>query len=163
MKFFAPLVFFLASAASCAAAENAWQHAMEEGGDAFVMQQASSVTIKDETAKTDVTPQLELLCSPTEPTVTVRINWQRFISSFSTEAGFKVDGGKFTWLKLKVDSSEKVTYSSAAADSQKLVELLSSGNELIVDISPYSEAPVQAYFDVSDFATELSKLSANCQ
>jgi len=132
-------------------------------GEVFVLRQASSTTIKDEYAKDDVTPEIELYCSINEPNVMARVNWNRFISSFSTEAGFKVDDGKFNWIKLKVDASEQVTFSSSATDSQRLIGLLSVGDNLVVDISPYSEAPVQAFFDISNFAAELAKLSANCQ
>jgi len=167
MKLAALLSVFLATTAVSGETEKKWLHQTAEDdasyGDVYVMRQNSSVTIKDENATNDVTPQLEFRCSDGDPAVTARIDWQRFISSFSTEAGFKVDGGKFTWLKWKVDSSEKVTLSPSAADSQRLIDLLSDGKELLVDISPYSEAPVQAYFDVSNFSAELSILVANCQ
>jgi len=66
-------------------------------------------------------------------------------------------------LKWKVDSSEKITISPSAADSQRLMDLLGNGKELLVDISPYSAAPVQAYFDISTLSTELSSLTVNCQ
>ncbi len=167
MKFVTLLVLLLSSTAYCEAAEVVWHHAMMDdpisNSDVYVLRQASTTTIKDANAKDDVTPEFELYCSLNDPNVMARVNWNRFISSFSTEAGFKVDDGKFNWLKLKVDASEQVTYSSSATDSQRLIELLSAGDSLVIDISPYSEAPVQAFFDISNFAAELAKLSAKCQ
>ncbi len=166
MKFAALLTLFLATVSLSQESTTQWRHETVDGtgsAEVFVLRQNSSATIRDESAKNDVTPQLEFRCSPGNPVVTARIDWRRFISSFSTEAGFKVDAGKFTWMKWKVDSSEKVTISPSAADSQRLVDLLSNGKELLVDISPYSEAPVQAYFDISTFSAALSTLTANCQ
>lgn len=130
---------------------------------AVVLQQDSATTIKDESASNDVTPVLEFRCTPGDAAITARIDWRRFISSFSTEAGFKVDGGRFTWLKWKVDSSEKVTLSPSAADSQKLIDMLVNGNELLVEISPYSEAPVTAQYDLAGLAEALDALRSKCQ
>jgi len=167
MKLVVLLTLFLASVSFSDETANKWRHETADDAanytEVFVLRQNSSATIKDASAKNDVTPQLEFRCSSGDPTVTARIDWQRFISSFSTEAGFKVDGGKFTWLKWKVDSSEKITISPSAADSQRLMDLLGNGKELLVDISPYSAAPVQAYFDISTLSTELSSLTVNCQ
>jgi type VI secretion system protein VasI len=128
-----------------------------------VLQQDSATTIKDEYASNDVTPVLEFRCTPGDATITARIDWQRFISSFSTEAGFKVDGGRFTWLKWKVDPSEKVTMSPSPADSQKLIDLLVGGSELLVEISPYSEGPVTASYDLAGLADALDDLRSQCQ
>ncbi len=128
-----------------------------------VLQQDSATTIKDESASNDVTPVLEFRCTPGDATITARIDWRRFISSFSTEAGFKVDGGRFSWLKWKVDSSEKVTLSPSAADSQKLIDMLLNGSELLVEISPYSEGPVTAQFDLAGLAAALDELGSQCQ
>ena len=102
-------------------AEDAWLH---ESGDDEVLYQDGGNTIKDEYATKDVTPRLEFRCTPGDAAVIARIDWQRFISSFSTEVGFKVDDGKFTWLKWKVDGSEKITYSPSPDDTQKLVDVL---------------------------------------
>ncbi|MGI9263130.1 MAG: hypothetical protein ACR2QR_13885 [Woeseiaceae bacterium] len=128
-----------------------------------VLQQDSATTIKDEYASNDVIPVLEFRCTPGDGTITARIDWQRFISSFSTEAGFKVDGGRFTWLKWKVDPSEKVTVSPSAADSQELIDLLVDGSELLVEISPYSEGPVTARYDLAGLADALDDLRNQCQ
>jgi invasion associated locus B (IalB) protein len=154
-------------AAETAGAENRW--ILETGQDpstfetVAVLRQDSATTIKDERATRDVTPSLEFRCKPGDPSVIASIDWRRFISSFSTEAGFKVDGGRFTWLKWKVDRTEKRTSSPSAADSQKLIELLKSGHELLVEISPYSEGPVTTQFDLTGFAEAIDKLSASCR
>ena len=127
------------------------------------LQQESANTIKDEYATKDVTPQLAFRCAPGNPEVTVRIDWQRFISSFNTEVGFKVDGGKTLWLKWGVDQSNKITASKSAADSQSLIERLNGSSELLVEVSPYSEPPVTVQFDLAGFSQALEALQAECQ
>ena len=131
-------------------------------GSVVVLQQGSAKTIRDESATGEVIPRLELFCTPGDAAVTARIDWQRFISSFSTEVGFKVDGGKFTWLKWKIDPSEQVTISPSAEDSQKLVQLLTGGSQLLVEVSPYSQGPETAEFDLSGFADSLESLINAC-
>jgi len=155
---------------ACSAAQSQdekWRSQMMDDPTGYasvaVLQQDSATTIKDEYAKNNVTPVLEFRCTPGDATVTARIDWQRFISSFSTEAGFKVDGGRFTWLKWKVDPSEKVTLSPSPADSQKLIDLLVGGSELLVEISPYSEGPVTARYDLAGLADALDDLRSQCQ
>ena len=132
-------------------------------GSAIVLRQGSSKTIKDASAANDVTPSLEFHCTPGDAAVTARIDWQRFISSFSTEVGFKVDGGRFTWLKWKLDSSEQVTISPSEADSRKLIDLLKSGEHLLVEVSPYSQGPETAEFDLAGFSDSLERLAGECQ
>lgn len=132
-------------------------------GSIAVLHQDSSKTIKDEAATDDVTPRLEFHCTPGDAAVTVRIDWMRFISSFSTEVGFKVDGGRFTWLKWKLDPSEQVTLSPSAADSQKLIDALQAGSELLVEVSPYSQGPETAEFDLTSFSDSLNALIDECQ
>jgi hypothetical protein len=132
-------------------------------GSIVALQQDSAKTIKDDSAANDVIPRLEFRCSPGDTAVTARIDWQRFISSFSTEVGFKIDGGRFTWLKWKVDSSEQVTISPSAEDSQKLLEVLKSGTRLLVEISPYSQGPVTAEYDVTGFSDALESLRGECR
>jgi len=147
--------------------ESAWKLETFEdssgNGPVVALSQASANTIKDESTTNDVTPRLEFRCSPGEPGVVARIDWRRFISSFSTEVGFKVDGGRFTWLKWKVDSSENVTLSPSADDSQKLIALLKNGSELLVEVSPYSQGPETAQFDLSGFSAEIESLTSSCQ
>ena len=126
------------------------------------LQQDSLTTIKDEYAKQDLSPQILFRCTPGNPAITARIDWQRFISSFSTELGFKVDGGKFTWLKWKVDQSNKITLSPSADDSQKLIDLALSGNELLVEVTPYSGSPVTVEYDLVEFSAALAELRESC-
>lgn len=141
-------------------AETPW---VFDDSDAVAMYQDGGNTIRDETATVDVTPRLEFRCEPMDQSITARIDWQRFISAFSTEVGFKVDGGKFTWLKWKVDSSEKVTLSPSAADTQKLIGAIGEGSELLVDVTPYSEGPVTVTFDAAGLGAALDQLRNNCQ
>jgi len=127
------------------------------------LQQESLTTVKDEYAKQDLNPQLQFRCTPGKPVITARIDWQRFISSFSTELGFKVDGRKFTWLKWKVDQSNKVTFSPSAEDSQKLIDLALNGNKLLVEVTPYSGSPVTVEYDLAGFSAALAKLKDSCR
>ncbi len=126
------------------------------------LQQDSLTTIKDEYAKQDLSPQLQFRCTPGDPAITARIDWQRFISSFSTELGFKVDGGKFTWLKWKVDQSNKITLSPSADDSQKLIDLALGGEKLLVEVTPYSGSPVTVEYDLVEFSAALVELRESC-
>ena len=126
------------------------------------LQQDSLTTIKDEYAKQDLSPQLQFRCTPGDPAITARIDWQRFISSFSTELGFKVDGGKFTWLKWKVDQSNKITLSPSADDSQKLIDLALGGEKLLVEVTPYSGSPVTVEYGLVEFSAALVELRESC-
>jgi len=132
-------------------------------GSVVALHQDSSKTIKDEAASGDVTPRLEFRCTPGNVTVTARMDWKRFISSFSTEVGFKVDGGRFTWLKWKMDQSEHVTLSPSVADSQQLIDTLKAGNELLVEVSPYSQGPETAAFHLNGLSAALDALVGECQ
>lgn len=124
------------------------------------LSQRSATAIKDESAKNDVTPVFSFRC---DPPVNARIDWHRFISSFNTEVGFKVDDGKFTWLKMKVDDSEQVTYSASSDDTLQLVELFSTGRKLTIEVTPYAGAPVTAEFDLTGFESVFGVLQANCR
>ena len=146
-------------------ASDTWQmHEVEDGYSvAIAMRQDSAVAVPDENPANEVTPQLEFRCTPGSNDIIARIDWHRFISSFSTEAGFKVDDGRFTWLKWKVDSSESVTISPNGGDSQKLIEMISSGSTLHVEITPYSASPITAEYDISGFAAALDALRGKCE
>jgi hypothetical protein len=126
------------------------------------LQQGSADTIKDEYATKDVVPQLMLRCAPGDPTITARIDWQRFISSFNTEVGFKVDDGKTLWLKWGVDRSNKITLSPSADDSRNLIEHLKEGKSLQVEVAPYSEPPVTIDYDLTGLAKGLNALLKEC-
>ena len=162
-----PVLLILLPAFTQADADPKWNSATVDDpsgyGSVVTMRQDSSKTIKDESAANDVTPVLEFRCTPGDATITARIDWQRFISSFSTEVGFKVDGGRFTWLKWKLDQSEQVTFSPSTADSQKLIAVLKAGSELLVEVSPYSQGPETAEFDLADLSDALDSLMADCQ
>ena len=151
------LLFSTCLWASCAMAE--WAH---ESGEVETIASDAGNTIKDEYARHDVTPRMEFRCE-SSGSLTARIDWQRFISSFSTEVGFKVDDGKFMWLKWKVDSSEKVTLSPSADDTKRLTEAMSGGTTLTVDVSPYSEGPVVVTFDLDGFGAALDTLTSACR
>lgn len=129
---------------------------------AIALHQDSSTPIKDESRTNDVIPRLSFQCVPGSPEITARIDWGRFISSFNTELGFKVDDGKRLWLKWGVDRSEKITISRSADDTQKLLAALADGGNLNVEISPYSEGPVTAQFGLGDLAAGLAGLQMSC-
>jgi hypothetical protein len=166
-------IFFLLAvlptfaSAGAPGAESGWQlETIDDpsgNGSLATLRQDSATTIKDESAANDVTPRLEFRCTPGDAAVTARIDWQRFISSFSTEVGFKVDGGRFTWLKWKLDSTEQVTLSPSAADTQKLIDTLSGASMLLVEVSPYSQGPENAEFDLTGFAGSLASLINECR
>ena len=126
------------------------------------LQQDSLTTIKDEYAKQDLSPQLQFRCTPGDPAITARIDWQRFISSFNIELGFKVDSGRFTWLKWNVDQSNKVTFSPSAADSQKLIDLAIGGEKLLVEVTPYSGSPVTVAYSLVEFSEVLAEFRKRC-
>jgi len=147
--------------------EGAWDLAVGEDPSSYEvvasLQQDSASTIKDEYATRDVTPQLAFRCAPGNSAITVRVDWQRFISSFNTEVGFKVDGGKALWQKWGVDPSNRITTSKSAADSQSLLDQLAGGNALQVEVTPYSESPVTVEFDLAGFSQGLAALQVACQ
>jgi len=146
--------------------EGSWVLTLGEDPSSYevvaLLQQDSANTIKDEYATKDVVPQLMLRCAPGDPTITARIDWQRFISSFNTEVGFKVDDGKTLWLKWGVDRSNKITLSPSADDSRNLVEHLKEGASLKVEVAPYSEPPVTVDYDLTGFARGLEALLKEC-
>ena len=133
---------------------------LEDGEELSVSRDAGN-TIKDESWSKDVTPRMQFACAPGGEII-ASIDWRRFISSFNTEVGFKVDGGKFTWLKWKVDGTEKVTISPSASDTQTLLDAVGNGSELLVDVTPYSESPVTVTFDLAGLADRLAELKAGC-
>ncbi len=147
--------------------DGSWELAIGEDPSSYevvaALQQGAANTIKDEYGRKDVSPLLVFRCVPGNPEITARIDWGRFISSFNTEVGFKVDGGKFLWLKWGVDQSNKITLSKSASDSQSLIDHVAGGSELLVEVSPYSEPPVTVRYDLAGFAQALDALRAECQ
>lgn len=128
-----------------------------------LLQQEAMDTIKDEYATSNVIPVLEFRCTPGNAEITPVIDWRRFISSFNTEVGFRVDGGKMLWQKWGVDQSNKVTASKSVADSQSIVEHLRGGRNLEVEVTPYSESPVTVRFDLAGLSSGLDTLQKECQ
>ena len=142
-------------------APSAWADWHLDTSDVIAISQDGGNTIKDESYTKEVTPQMRFTCASGE--VIAQIDWQRFISSFNTEVGFKVDGGKFTWLKWRVDGTEKVTISPSASDTQALIDAFGDGSELLVDVTPYSEGPVTVTFSLDGLGAALGSLRDNCQ
>ena len=142
-----------------------WSLATVEDSSSYktvtVLTQDSANTIRDEKAEGEVLPILEFRCGTAELPA-LRIDWKRFISSFNTEAGFRADGGKATWLKLGVDQSNKITLSKSDADVEKLLGRIAGAQTLEIEIAPYSEAPVFAEFDISSLDSALSSLKTAC-
>ena len=127
------------------------------------IQQESPDAIPDEYAAKEVHPLIDFRCSARgDGTVTLLVDWRRFISSFNTEVGFKVDDGKADWLKMGVDSSNRITIANSAEDTARLIESLKSGSTLAVEVAPYSEPSVTVHFDVSTFADAYAKLVDSC-
>jgi hypothetical protein len=161
------LLFPALSVADAPGPDASWSVEMADDpsgyGEVAMLYQDGGNTIKDEYATKDVTPRLAFNCTPGDPSITARIDWQRFISSFSTEVGFKVDDGRFTWLKWKVDGSEKVTISPSAEDSDKLAALMGAGDRLRVEITPYSEGPVEVEYALDGFTEALESLKELCR
>ena len=130
---------------------------------AVAITQGSKDAIADESASGEVHPVLDFRCPARgDGTVTFQIDWRRFISSFNTEVGFRVDGGKTSWIKLGVDSSNKITLGKAA-DTAKLIDMLAGGKTLNVEVAPYSEPSVFVNFDVSTLPAALETLRDTCQ
>lgn len=139
--------------APAAFGESAW---VIDGG---TLSQISGDAIQDEYATKEVHPKLEFVCEWGE--TTFRIDWGRFISSFATEVGFRVDDGHAEWIKLSVDSSNKLTVGKTR-DVEALVELIGDGKNLNVEVAPYSEPSVNVNFDLASFAAGLEELKAGC-
>ena len=136
---------------------------ISKSDDNEMIYQTAMDPIKDEYGLKDLKPQLKFYCSPEDSSITASINWKRFISSFSTEVGFKIDAGKFLWLKWRVDDSEQITYSPSVADTEKLIKAMNDGETLLVDIAPYSEAPITVNFDLNGFSAALEQLKKSCR
>ena len=95
----------------------------------IVIYQISEFSIKDENAN-DVFPKIEFYCSKNNTSILARINWKRFISSFNTEIGFKIDQQNFFWSKWKVDNTTKVTYSPSEENTKHLIAQMIKGKKL---------------------------------
>lgn len=127
------------------------------------LHQESTGTIPDEYASKDVRPQLALRCTPGgDGAIAVRVDWRRFISSFNTEVGFKVDDNELILLNLGVDKSNKITLTRSASDDRTLIEYLMGGSTLRIEVIPYSESLVTVDYDISGFGDALAALESAC-
>jgi hypothetical protein len=129
-----------------------------------LLTQDSSDAIADEYATREVNPQLSFRCYPDEGSkLSVSIDWRRFISSFNTEVGFKVDDREMILLNWGVDRSEKVTSPRSGDNVQELLDYFAGGNHLQVEIIPYSEGLVSVSYDISGIDAALVELRSRCE
>lgn len=128
-----------------------------------VLHQASTGTISDEYGMKEVNPRLEFRCVPMSGDgVGVRIDWQRFISSFNTEVQFAADEREPLTVSMGVDRSNKITSTRDGADDEKLVNYLDGAATLEITVTPYSEVPVSVQYPLDDFAAQLAALREAC-
>lgn len=123
---------------------------------------AAEETIRNEDDTDDVRPHLAFWCAAGNEAIGVRIYWRRFISSFNTEIGFKVDGDRILWQKWAIDRSNMVTSSRSDADSATFIDYIDSGSLLAVDIAPYAGSPIVVHFDLAGFPNALGALREAC-
>ena len=123
----------------------------------------SNNEIADEYAAKKVHPQLAFLCKPgVDGTITVRLDWRRFISSFNTEVGFKADDRELLLVNWGVDKSNRVTQPRSASDSKELIAYIAGANNVQVEVIPYSASLITAQFDISGINEALQELTAKC-
>lgn len=160
----------LALLASCAIAsdnDSLWQLGSDEEitwETVHVLSQMSTDAVTDENGSGGAQPRLSLRCTAGDATtMELRIDWQRFISSFNTEAGFQIDGGKRDWIDFRVDESNRITIARRASDVAALLGQLEQGGRLNVEIIPYSESAIDVSFDLGGFAAGLDALRGACR
>jgi hypothetical protein len=151
----------------CAAHDSVWKLETVVDPSSYqnvsTLSQASQQSISDEYGVKEVQPRLEFRCIPgSEETIAMRIDWQRFISSFNTEVTFVADDSQPLTLKLGVDRSNKITLARDAADVTTLIAALKEHQSLRVNVTPYSEAPVDVSYEIGDLAQALARLEASC-
>jgi hypothetical protein len=128
-----------------------------------VLHQESTQSISDEYRMKEVRPRLEFRCSPGgNGPIEVRIDWRRFISSFNTEVKFAADDAEAITVKLGVDRSNKITMTRDRVDDQRVIQYLSGRSGLTITVTPYSEAPVSAHYDLESLADALLRLQDKC-
>ena len=136
----------------------------DNSGEAVAfLRQESRESIRDESGKNSLYPVFEFRCIPSrDPGIRFQIDWRRFISSFNTEVGFRVDGGKALWLKLGVDQTNRITLSKSSKDVNKLIQLFGDATTVELEIAPYSEPSVFVRFDISSFNSAVETLNERC-
>lgn len=128
-----------------------------------VLAQGSTQTIADEYASKQVRPQLEFRCVPgSGVSIAVRLDWRRFISSFNTEVGFKVDDKELMLVNWGVDRSNRITMPRGESDTRELIEYLSGGERLQVEVIPYSESLITIEYDIAGIDAGLAALEGKC-
>ena len=157
----------LAAGTSGASPPDNWTLAVdrdpETWQDRAVLSVSAELPIADEYGREQVTPQLLLSCAPAgDDTLGVRVDWRRFISSFNTEVGFKVDDRELLLVNWGVDRSNRITLPRSAADAAELIDYLHGGRSLNVEVIPYSESLITVRFDISGFDPALKSLAARC-
>ena len=150
----------LALVAATSIAASPWELGDDDYSGGIALSQQSTDAIPDEYATKDVQPVLSFRCA-SDGAVAMHIDWQRFISSFRTDVGFRVDGGDAKWIKLAVDSSNKITLANST-ETAALLEHIAAGEKLNVETAPYAEPAVFVNFDIASLTQELQKLSEAC-
>ena len=161
------LALSMISCATAGETGSRWELGIDESitwETVHVLSQPSTDSIPDEYATKDVTPVLSFRCTESgDGSIGMQIDWQRFISSFNTEAGFQVDEGKRQWIKLGVDDSNRITLARSTSDVGALIEQLSAGDNLSVEIAPYSEPSVFVSYDLAGFSDAVQALASGCK
>ncbi len=136
--------------------EKTWEHVATLGVE-------SSNDVADEYATKKVRPQLAFTCTPGgDGTISVRLDWRRFISSFNTEVGFKADDRELLLVNWGVDKSNRITHPRSVSDASEIIAYLAGANRVQVEVIPYSASLITVQFDISGIDEALQALSAKC-
>jgi hypothetical protein len=132
--------------------------------DVVTLSVDSQNEIADEYATKKVHPQLAFHCIVGgDGTVSARVDWRQFISSFNTEVGFKADERELLLVNWGVDKSNKITMPRGMKDGNDFVDYVKGASKLQVEVIPYSESLITVSFDISGIDDELESLVAECQ
>jgi len=166
MRLLTGIVLLLAAAATQALPDN-WS--LSVGRDPISWENTVTLSVQsageitNENGSAQVRPQLEFRCKPGgDGTISARVNWQRYISSFNTEVGFKADDRQLLLVNWGVDKSKKITQPRSASDSAELnAYIAGASNQQVQDI-PYSEKLNSIEYDISGIDEALKALTAQC-
>ncbi|MEQ9563977.1 MAG: hypothetical protein RLN69_15765 [Woeseiaceae bacterium] len=132
--------------------------------DVVMLSVESQNEIADEYATKNVHPQLAFQCvGGGDGTVSARVDWRRFISSFNTEVGFKADDRELLLVNWGVDKSNKITMPRGKKDGDDFIDYLKGASKLQVEVIPYSESLITVSFDISGIDDALQSLIAECR
>lgn len=164
------LTGILLLAAACATAQalpGKWS--LEVGRDPVTWENTATLSVKSETeianenGSAQVRPQLDFRCRPGgDGTISARIDWQRYISSFNTEVGFKAGDRQLLLVNWGVDKSKKITQPRSTSDSRELMAYIAGASKLQVEVIPYSEKLISIDYDISGIDEALKALAAQC-